>query len=310
MKRRNFFTGMWSLGSLLLMACANQRQPRAASPESVADLDIQNFSAADLQLPTGEPLLRFAAIADTGTGASGQYAVAAAMAAHHQERPYPLVVMAGDNIYPNGEMAAIARVFEQPYQALRDRGVRFQAVLGNHDVRSNNGGGQVVYPDFQMQGQRYYTFTQGPVQFFALDTNTNADWERQFPWLQQELAQSTAPWKVVVGHHQIYASGVYGVNTAQWATRLKTLFAEHRVNLYINGHEHHYERTHVIDGTTYLICGNGAKLRPVARSPWTAYAVSQLGFTVCEVFEDVLVVQGRDAQGQVFDQGVVPRWRA
>lgn len=308
MKRRNFFTGMLSVSSLLLMACANQRSPRAASPESTVGLDIQNFSAADLQLPTGEPLLRFVAIADTGTGASGQYAVASAMAAHHQEQPYPLVVMAGDNIYPNGDMASIAQVFEEPYQALRDRGVHFQAILGNHDVRSNNGDGQVDYPDFQMHGQRYYTFTQGPVQFFALDTNTNADWERQFPWLQQELAQSTAPWKVVVGHHQIYASGIYGVNSSQWAARLKHLFAQHRVNLYINGHEHHYERTHAIDGTTYLVCGNGAKLRRVARSPWTAYSVSQLGFAVCEVFEDVLIVQGRDVQGQVFDQGIVPRW--
>lgn len=240
MKRRKFFHQVWGLGGLLIGACA--RLPRSASQESTVGLAIRNFSAEDLRLPQGEPLLRFVSIADTGTGAAGQYDVAEAMATYHQQHPYPLVVMAGDNIYNNGEIQKISAVFEQPYQVLRDRGVRFQAVLGNHDIRTAQGNPQVAYPEFHMAGQRYYTFRQGPLQFFALDTNSTADWERQLPWLAQALAASDAPWKVVVGHHQIYASGVYGVNGAQWADRLKVLFQTHQVALYINGHEHHYER--------------------------------------------------------------------
>ncbi|MEM8638195.1 MAG: metallophosphoesterase [Cyanobacteria bacterium P01_G01_bin.54] len=304
MKRRNFFHRVWGCVGFAVAACL--RRPRPATPESAAGLEIQHFSAEDLQLPSGEPLLRFGVIADTGTGAAGQYAVAEAMAAYHQAHPFPLVVMAGDNIYNNGEMSKISQVFEQPYQTLRNRGVRFQAALGNHDIRTRNGTAQVAYPEFHMAGQRYYTFSQGPVQFFVLDTNSNADWLRQLPWLDQELANASATWKVVLGHHQVYASGIYGVNEAQWAVRLRELLQTHNVPLYINGHEHHYERTAAIAGTTYLICGAGAMTRPVGRSPWTAHAVSQLSFAVVEVFETQLLIRGIDTNGRVFDQGVIP----
>jgi acid phosphatase len=263
--------------------------------------------AQNIPIPQTQPLLRFASVADTGTGAAGQYAVAQAMTAAHRRDPYPLVLLAGDNIYNNGEITKIEEVFEKPYQELRNVGVQFQACLGNHDVRTANGNPQVSYPEFRMQGQRYYTFTRGPVQFFALDTNANADWARQLPWLQDQLAASAAPWKVVFGHHQLYASGIYGVNVARWATRLKELFAQYGVALYINGHEHHYERTHAIAGTTYMITGAGSMTRPVARSPWTAHSASQLSFAVYDVFEQLIAIRGIDTHGQVFDRGVIPR---
>ena len=63
----------------------------------------------------------------------------------------------------------------------------------------------MIYPDFNMKG-RYYTFSRNDVQFFALDTNGNADWKNQLIWLDDELSQSKATWKIVFGHHPTYAS--------------------------------------------------------------------------------------------------------
>lgn len=80
--------------------------------------------------------------------------------------------------------------------------------------------------------------------------------------------RSDAPWKVVFGHHPIYSSGQYGVNEP-FISKLTPLFQKYRVQLYVNGHEHNYERTQPINGTTYLICGAGAGVRPVGRSSWT-----------------------------------------
>ncbi|NEO25858.1 MAG: metallophosphoesterase [Kamptonema sp. SIO4C4] len=196
------------------------------------------------------PLLRFISVADTGTGASGQYEVANAMTHYYRQTPYPLVILAGDNIYNEGEIEKVTQVFEEPYAPLLERGVKFYACLGNHDIRTDNGNPQLTYPGFNMQGQRYYTVQQGSVQFFALDTNHNADWEQQLPWLEQALARSDARWKIIFGHHQIYASGVYGPNDADWVQPVKDLMKRYGVRLYINGHEHHYERTRSIDGTT------------------------------------------------------------
>ena len=289
-----------------LFASQTTQSSNINSPESNALTPTPTTSADPLNNPLEEPLLlRFVSVADTGTGAAGQYAVAKAMTLYHQQNPYDLVILAGDNIYNNGEIEKISAVFEKPYQVLLQQGVKFQACLGNHDIRTDNGDRQILYPGFNMQG-RYYTFRRGDVQFFALDTNSNADWENQLPWLEQELSRSDAIWKVVFGHHQIYSSGHYGLNQPFIET-LTPLFQKYGVQLYINGHDHHYERTNPINGTTYMITGSGAGTRPVGRSEWTVYSAEQLGFAAYEVYGDRILITAIGTDGQVFDQGEIKR---
>lgn len=249
-------------------------------------------------------LLRFVSVADTGTGDRGQYAVAEAMTKYHSQNSYDLVLLAGDNIYNNGEIEKINTVFERPYASLLKQGVKFQAALGNHDIRTANGNPQLKYVNFNMRG-RFYTFRRDQVQFFVLDTNSNADWKKQLIWLEQELNASTAPWKIVYGHHPIYASGVYGSNPAFIKT-FTPLFQKYGVQLYINGHEHHYERTRSINGTTYLICGGGAGTRPVKQSEWTEYSASKLSFAAYEVYTDRIEISGIGTNNRVFDKGIIP----
>ena len=257
--------------------------------------------------PPQQPELRFLAVADTGTGGTGQYAVARAMEAYRQRNPFKLVVLAGDLIYNDGEINKVAAVFEQPYAPLLKAGVVFRSVLGNHDIRSNNGLDHLVYPAFNFgNGQRWYSFRQGPAQFFMLDTNVNTDWNRQLGWLEQQLKTSQAPWKVVVGHHPVYSSGIYGTDQGMIA-RLTPLFRRYGVQLYINGHEHNYERTRVIDGTTYLCVGAGAGVRPVGTTAITAKSASTLSFAALEIFPEEIRIQGISSEGQVFDEGVIRR---
>jgi 3',5'-cyclic AMP phosphodiesterase CpdA len=249
-------------------------------------------------------VLRFAVTADGGAGDRNQQMVAQAMADWHSRSPYDLVLLAGDNIYNNGELSKIKEVFETPYAELLKRGVKFRAALGNHDIRTDHGDRQVEYAPFNMGG-RYYTFSQAGCQFFALETNVDVDWKTQLAWLERELAASKAAVKIVYGHHPVYASGHYGTDQAMVA-RLVPLFKKYKVQLYINGHEHHYERTQSIDGTTYLITGNGgAHLRPVGKSPFTEFAVSQYGFSLLEVRQTKIVIQGIDLNGKEIDRGEV-----
>lgn len=252
------------------------------------------------------PDLRFLAIGDFGTGDANQSAVADAMVQFYRQYPYPLVLLAGDNIYPSGDIDQIQAAFEIPYGPLLNQHVEFRAALGNHDIRTAEGEPQVNYPQFHMSG-RYYSFQQGPVQFFALNTNPGNHWPGQLEWLAQTLAQSQSPWKVGFGHHPIYSSGHYGTNP-ELVARLTPLFKQYGVQLYINGHEHDYERTQPIDGTTYLITGiGGAKLRPVGHSAWTAQAASVFGFSVLEVKGNQIQITAVNTRRQVFDQGVIQR---
>ncbi|WP_445628928.1 metallophosphoesterase family protein [Nostoc sp. DSM 114167] len=298
LKRRQFLflSSFSAIGTgFLAWMFAHQNHPSADISDSTTAI-AANPAKKDL-------LLRFVSVADTGTGAKGQYAVARAMNAYHQKNPYDLVILAGDNIYNNGEIEKINAVFERPYQPLLKQGVKFQACLGNHDIRTDNGDPQVKYAGFNMKG-RYYTFKRNQVQFFALDTNSNADWKNQLSWLEKELSLSNAPWKVVFGHHPIYSSGQYG-NNPDFIKTFTPLFQKYGVQLYINGHEHNYERTRAIDGTTYLICGAGAGNRPVGRSEWTGYSTSDLSFASYEVYKDRIEISAIATNNRVFDKGII-----
>lgn len=252
--------------------------------------------------------LRLLALADSGSGDANQRAVAQQMAAVHRRRPVDLVILAGDNIYPSGDIALIEPTFRRPYAALLSAGVPFHAVLGNHDIRTGNGDAQVAYRPFGMSG-RYYNLRRGPVEFFLLDTNVNADWQRQLSWLRTVLARSSAPWKVVVGHHPIYSSGLYG-NDPGLRARLTPLMQKHGAQLYINGHEHNYERSVPIEGITYLVVGGGgASLRPVIATAQSARAVSVHSFAEIDFSADGLTLTAWDSSGRPIDRAVIPRRR-
>jgi hypothetical protein len=302
---RRSFLALGGLGSVGLAFLLRQQHPLSDINGLLPAKATPKISKPD----ANQPLLHFVAVADTGTGVGGQYAVAKAMAAYHAQKPYSMVVLAGDNIYsngilPDGDMRRIADVFEKPYQPLLQKGVKFHAVLGNHDIITKDGEPQLRYPGFNMNGQRYYTLKQGLVQFFALDLNPGKHLSAQRDWLQKQLGQSKTPWKVVFSHFPIYSSGVYGVDR-DLIREFASLFKKYGVQLYINGHDHNYERTQEIDGTTYLTCGAGAGLRPVSTSQWTAHSSSQLSFAAISVYRDRMEIKGISTQNQVFDRGAI-----
>lgn len=261
------------------------------------------LSASTETKQIGSPLLRFVALGDFGTGEAGQYTVAGAMNDYRQKFPFSFVLLTGDNIYPGGEIEKIDRVFEQPYRAIRQQKIPFYAVLGNHDIQTNNGEDEVRYPEFNMQG-RYYTFTKDPVQFWAIDTNDNAAWSEQLTWLESSLAESKATWKIVFGHHPVYSSGLHGSST-RLQKYILPLLRRYGVHLYLNGHDHNYERTKPIEGTTYLTCGAGASTRTVYRSEWTAYSQDILSFASLEVYPKHITIQGIDSNCNVFDRSAI-----
>ncbi|AFZ36873.1 metallophosphoesterase [Stanieria cyanosphaera PCC 7437] len=293
MKRRDFLIlgGLSGFGLALIdRKFINQKQIVAATCPQTETSRIK-------------PRFRFVSLADVGMGNKGQYAVAQAMNCYWQQNAFPLVLLAGDNIYPGGEIDKVKAVFEQPYQSLLKQGVRFQAVLGNHDIITNNGEDELRYQDYNMQG-RYYTFTQDSVQFFALDTNDNAPWDEQLTWLEENLARSQSRWKIVYGHHPVYSSGLHG-GSQFLNDRLTPLFSRYQVQLYICGHDHNYERSKNIQGTTYIVCGAGAGTRPVSRSDWTAFSADILSFVGFEVYEKVIKIKAIDSTGKVFDKTAI-----
>ncbi|MFM8526165.1 MAG: metallophosphoesterase [Cyanobacteriota bacterium] len=273
----------------------------SALPNSARSLVLIVVLILSSSVPALSATLRLRATGDSGSGDANQRAVGQAMARIHQQNPVNLVILAGDNIYPSGDLGLLDATVRRPYRELIQAGVPFHAVLGNHDIRTDNGNGMVKEPLFGMAG-RWYVLHRGPVDLFMIDTNVNAAWQQQLPWLIDALATSRAPWKVVVGHHPLMSSGHYGDDPVG-LKRLAPLFERYGVQLYINGHDHHYERSQPIRGTTYLVVGSGgASLRPVVAGPRSAQALSAFSFAELEANDTNLIIRGWSAKGQLIDQ--------
>jgi hypothetical protein len=211
------------------------------------------------EAPSGT--VRFVALGDTGTGEKGQYAIARRMVSYHDEKPYDTVLLLGDNVYPNGNPSELPAKFERPYAELLRRGVRFHAVLGNHDLNTGGGAGQLNYKPFNMGGRAYYSFVEGGglVEFFAL--NSNKMDQAQLDWLDHALSASKARWKIAYFHHPIYSSGMKHGSSTKLRALLEPLLVRHGVAATFSGHDHFYERIKLQQGVQHFVAGAGGKLR-------------------------------------------------
>ncbi len=257
------------LSTLLLSACGDVWMSRASAGATLASNHVEarepkTIPADTLALPNKDRSIKFAVIGDSGRGSTEQYQIAAQMVAYRQRFDYRFVLMAGDNIYEGPATPEDYRLkFEEPYKPLLDAGVRFFAVLGNHDDPN-----QVNYKPFNMDGDRYYTFTppvdlitrlDTRVRFFAIDS-TNLDSE-QVRWLNRELERSDAEWKVALLHHPLYTSGRYGLSARAHRYALESSFLSGGVDVVFSGHEHIYQRSELQKGILYFITGGAGSLR-------------------------------------------------
>ena len=162
-------------------------------------------------------------IGDSGTGQRAQYEVAQKMTEYQAEFPFTFVTMLGDNIYGSKTPADFEVKFEQPYKRLLEAGVKFYASLGNHDDPNER-----YYRNFNMGGQRYYTFSKGNAQFFALDSNYMDP--QQVQWLETQLGRSNSAWKICYFHHPLYSDGRYHGPDTDLRSLLGPLFLKYGVN--------------------------------------------------------------------------------
>jgi hypothetical protein len=270
----------------------------------VASLGL--LAAQDITLPNRPDTLKFAVIGDSGTGSSSQHRVAQQLWASHAKYPYEFVVMLGDNLYGGSDERDFKKKFEEPYQPILDAKIKFYASLGNHD--SSN---QSLYKLFNMNGDRYYSFSpKAGVRFFALDSNYMD--KPQLQWLEKQLAGSGSDWKIAFFHHPIYSSGGRHGSDLQLRTLLEPLFLKYGVDLVLAGHEHFYERIKPQKGIYYFISGGAAKLREGnvrPNSPLTAKGFDTgYHFMLMELDKDALHFQVITDQGKTVDAGTLPRF--
>ncbi|MFN8458708.1 MAG: metallophosphoesterase [Anaerolineae bacterium] len=233
--------------------------------------------------------IHFAVIGDYGSDTDNELHVANLVKGWEPD----FIITVGDNNYPNGAEATIDQNIGQYYRdyiypylgTYRAANVsnpllstqeftsliflpviygfspsnRFFPTLGNHDWITSGAKPYLNY--FILPGkERYYDFVQGPVHFFAIDSDSAepdgiTSNSTQAHWLHTGLTASTSCWNLVYFHHPPYSSGLHGSNsTMQWP------FQSWGADAVLTGHDHTYERV-VINHFPYFVNGLGGYSR-------------------------------------------------
>lgn len=276
-------------GLVLLAGCSGPGEGVPAPGATVATPTASPASA-----PTDR--FRFLALGDFGSGSAEQYALANRMCRLRTNRGFDHVVTTGDNVYDDGAPAMFDTAFFKPYGCLLDGGVRFHAVLGNHDIRTDNGRPELDEPAFGMP-RRDYVFRAGGVRFVMANSNSF-----NFDWLRKALTPREGDrWTVVSFHHPVFSSGVYGP-TPGLRPKLPRMFANKGVDLVLNGHEHHYEVSDELRQIRYVVTGGGgASVRPCGADQWFRnVCMSRFHFLEIVAGPDEIVVKAMPPNGRSF----------
>jgi Calcineurin-like phosphoesterase len=253
---------------------------------------------------TDDQTVLFAIIGDMGTGNRRQLETGETMEKVRKERfPFTFVITLGDNIYGSQEPADFQRKFVLPYKPIIDANIPFYASLGNHDEAA-----QRDYELFNMGGRRYYAFTKGPAQFFALDSTLMT--REQLAWFESELESSTAPWKIAYMHHPMYSSGRRHGPELVLRQALEPLLMKYGVQAVFAGHEHFYERYAPQNGIQHFISGAAGQLRTlnIKRTKDTAAGFdTDNSFMVSRIRGDEMYFESISRRGWVVDAGIVSR---
>lgn len=205
--------------------------------------------------PANSHPMRFIAFGDFGEGTMFQGVLGAQMAKTHEKYPFDMALLLGDNIYPDGDIKKLAKSnFENPYKGLIDDQVKFVAAIGDHDDHKGHQYDEMAY--FHMPGE-YYKYSEGPVDFFILNTTRFIRSPEQQAWLNKALSESHARWKIVAAHHPVYSSGRHGHQTPKLRKVLEPILVRNHADLYLAGHDHDYERFNPIQGVNYIVSGGG-----------------------------------------------------
>ncbi|XP_065857791.1 purple acid phosphatase 8-like [Euphorbia lathyris] len=199
------------------------------------------------------------------------------------------IISTGDNFYDDGlrgvKDPAFYDSFTNIYRA-PSLNKSWYSVLGNHDYR----GDVEAQLSSVLRGKdhrwicfRSFILDTKIAEFFMVDTTPFVDKyfsqeekDHKYDWtgllpnrrtylsnllkeLEVALKESTANWKIVVGHHTIKSAGHHG-NTPELNSLLLPILLQNDVDLYINGHDHCLEhissRSEEIE---FITSGGGSK---------------------------------------------------
>ncbi len=265
----------------LKAGCLYYYQVELETVDGVMRSSVSSFTTPD---PDKEHL-RFAVLGDSGRGSLAQYRIADQI---RNARP-EMVLHTGDMVYPSLTSDLVDFRHYSIY-GLHMRSIPYYLAIGNHDLDKGFSLPPLLFHspmnDTPPEGhaiestfpEAYYTFNNGPAQFFVLFAPFFYQYElkedgAQHRWLVKELERSQSHWKFFVVHHPIRTSSLHrfddynrnGIrDTEELGSLLLSLANRFGVSLIFTGHDHVYERFTPDSGVVALLtAGGGGNLYPL-----------------------------------------------
>lgn len=285
--------------------------------------------AAAAALPligAGSPIGRgFIAMGDWGRdGTNHQRDVALQMGRAMRAMNGQFVLAVGDNFYEAGVASVDDPKWRTSFEDVyTDPALHrpWYVALGNHDYKTN----PQAQVDYTAQSKRwrmpsrYYRVASAEhglagVELFVIDTSpmvhqyrekvdariaqnvSGQDVDAKLAWLDRALAASSAPIKLVAGHHTLRSGGSSHGDTPELVERLLPILQRRGVTAYINGHDHDMQHIRR-DGLDYVCCGAGSQVRPVSEVQGTQFCLSRSGFAAFAIVQGQLALAFRDYTG-------------
>ncbi|WZZ72124.1 LOW QUALITY PROTEIN: hypothetical protein YC2023_083494 [Brassica napus] len=196
--------------------------------------------------------ISFLVIGDWGRrGLYNQSQVALQMGKIGEKMDIDFVVSTGDNIYDNG-----MKSIDDP---------AFQLSFANIYISPS-----LQKPWYLEIAELFFVDTTPFVDAYFLNPEgQNYDWRGVSPResylqttlkdLETSLRESTAKWKIVVGHHAIKSASIHG-NTKELESLLLPILEANNVDLYVNGHDHCLQHISTSQSPIqFLTSGGGSK---------------------------------------------------
>ena len=289
--------------------------------------------AETFRTPPESGSLRFVVVGDSGAGTLPQLQVVSCLSTAAMD----LILHTGDLVYPELSRELVdLRCFSVFGPLLRR--VPLYPTMGNHDVYNTLYRAPPGTPYLETFAvltnpvtgtAHFYSFDWGDAHFVSLFVPgllpypelrayaLGAD-SPQLQWLEQDLARTDRPWRIVFMHSPMFTSGgrryddlnTNGVpDRLELQTLLLPVLQRYGVQVAFFGHDHVYERFRPVGSLFMWTTGGGGYTlySLTERDPLSERFETRFHHLECELSRDRLRVVTRDRLGVVFDEAEVPR---
>ena len=253
--------------------------------------------------PIDQSKFRFAAFGDTRTNHQVHRALIETVA----KEDIDFYLHTGDVVERGGKPEQWTTFFQIERELMAKAPI--VPAIGNHDLGNRGYYERYFFLDKWSNGRSYFVTDWANLRIISLDVTIICERRcQQYRDVERALAEGAAQNKLMVMflHNPPYSSGAHGSNITLREV-VGALAKRYGVELVITGHDHNYERTKAIDGTTFIVSGSaGAPIRPVLPSDFTAEARTEPHYVLVDVDAGHLALRAINLRGEVFDDALIP----